>query len=146
MTSRVHDWEYIAAIEDTMRAAELVATSGNSPPSAAESIFTDALWHISKSDWQKFQQCLDRGLNGPLEFAGLYAGIAAKFAYFCTLGKHEDVLYHFGTQSWEAVHLDLLVLGLPSDAESMSEGLDYAEKAWAIMQEEPKLLTYGARG
>ena len=144
MTSQMHDWEYIAVIENTMKSVE--DTSEKAPPSAAASIFTEALLYTSASDLQKFKQRLDQGLNGPLEFAGLYAGIAAKYAYFCTLGKHEDILNHFGTQSWEAMHTESLVSGQPSDAESLSEGLEYAEKAWAIMQEEPKLLTYGARG
>ena len=144
MSSQMHDWEYIAVIENTMKSVE--DTSEKAPPSAAASIFTEALWYTSQKDLKKFKQRLDKGLSGPLEFAGLYAGIAAKYAYFCTLGKHEDVLNHFGTQSWEAVHTELLVSGQARDAESLSEGLAYAENAWDIMQEEPKLLTYGARG
>ena len=146
MSCQMRDWEYIAAIEDSIRTIESVGTYGEAPPSAADSIFTEALWYTSKNDLQKFKQHLHMGLDGRLEFAGLYAGIAAKYAYFCTLGKPEGVLYHLGTQSWKPVQTDMLVSGQASDAESLSEGLEYAEKAWTIMQEEPKLLTYGARG
>ena len=146
MTSRMWDWEYIAAIEDSIKKIESGDTYGEAPPSAADSIFTEALWYTSITDWRPFKQRLDAGLSGPLEFAGLYAGIAAKYAYFCSLGKRARVLCHFSTQSWEPLQTDTLDLGQSSDAESLSEGLAYAEKAWAIMQEEPKLLTYGATG
>ena len=95
----MRDWEYIAAIEDSVKRIESGGTYGEASPSAADSIFTEALWYTSKTDLQKFKQHLQMGLNGRLEFAGLYAGIAAKYAYFCTQGKSEDVLYHFGTQS-----------------------------------------------
>ena len=145
MSSQMHDWKYIAVLEPAMRALETEGIFGKAPPSAAESIFTETLWYATTAE-RKFKHRLHQGLNGRLEFAGLYAGIAAKYAYFCTLGKREDVWHHFGTQSREPVRAELLVLGQPPDAEDVSEGLEYAEKAWAIMQEEPKLLTYGARG
>lgn len=145
MTSQVKDWKYIAEIEGILRFIESGEASGEASPSAADSIFTEAQLYAPKSDMQKFKQHLHTGLSGSLEFAGLYAGIAAKYAYFCTLGKHDGVLYHFGTQSWQPAHTDLVVSRQPSDAEGLSEGLDYAKKAWAIMLEEPKLLTYGAR-
>ena len=155
MTSQMQDWEYIAAVEDSLKAIESGAEYGKAPPSAADSIFTEALLYTYTPNLHTFKQRLHQGLNGRLEFAGLYAGIAAKYAYFCILGRQEDVLYHFGTQSWKPVHTELfamehlvemMVFKQPSDAESPSEILDYAMKAWAIMLEEPKLLTYGARG
>ena len=145
MSSQMHDWEYIAVLEPNMRILEAEGMFAEAPPSAADSIFTEALWYTTTAE-RKFKQRLHQGLNGRLEFAGLYAGIAAKYAYYCTLGKREDVRHHFGTQSWEPVRSELLVLGQPPDAEDVSEGLAYAEMAWAVMQEEPKLLTYGARG
>ena len=104
MTSQMQDWEYIAAIEDTMSTVESVGTFGKGPPSAASSIFTEALLYTSNTDLHIFKERLGAGLDSPLEFAGLYAGIAAKYAYFCTLGKPEAVLYHFGTQSWSFSH------------------------------------------
>lgn len=113
--------------------------------SAADSMATEALLYTSDANLERFKLRLHEGLSGPLEFAGLYAGIAAKYAYFCSLGKPKIVLQHFATQSWEPFLSDFSIPE-PISSECWSEALGVAEKAWAIMQEEPKLLTYGAGG
>ncbi|KAL0055726.1 hypothetical protein WJX82_003798 [Trebouxia sp. C0006] len=46
------------------------------------------------------------GMDGPLEFAGMYAGVAAKYAYYCSLGEPEFLLRHFAIQSWSPVPVD----------------------------------------
>lgn len=151
MSYQVHDWEYIALIEGPLATIDTdVRNVWKRSPSAVDSICTEALLYTSTDNLQTFKQRMQVGLNGSLEFAGMYAGIAAKYAYFCSLGKREIVLHHLSTRSPEVTLKPLLAEQLVSaeatDQESMSEGLDYAKKSWAIMQELPKTLTYGTSG
>ena len=144
MNGLSQDWAFIFLIEDKLNTGDLVGQDGEALPSAASAIGTEAsLYHEPQP--QKFQRRLHAGLNGLLQFAGMYAGIAAKYACFCSLGKPMVVLEHFAAQSWEPLPSDFSVAE-PISPESCSEGRGVAQKAWAIMQEEPKLLTYGGSG
>ena len=148
MTGQTHDWEFLYVTEASLGAhatGDLFGQPGKASSSAAFAIGTEAHLYRSYPKLQQFQHRLHEGLTGPLEFAGMYAGIAAKYAYFCSLGKPKIVLQHFAAQSWEPFLSDFSIPE-PISSECWSEALGVAEKAWAIMQEEPKLLTYGAGG
>lgn len=144
MDRQTYDWEFLEIVLDVLGVSvtgDIFSLQSKASLSAADSMATEALFYANSN---KFKQRHCQGLSGPLEFAGLYAGIAAKYAYFCSLRKAQAVLKHFATQSWEPLHAALLVPAQPAGSESWSEGLDFAKTAWAIMQEEPKVLTYGA--
>ena len=146
MNGQTRDWEFLELMLSFLGVSvtrDIFSLGNKASLSAADSMATEALLYTSDANLERFKLRLHEGLSGPLEFAGLYAGISAKYAYFCSLGKPKIVLQHFATQSWEPLFPDPAE---PISSECWSEGLDIAKKAWAITQEEPKILTYGATG
>ncbi len=120
--------------------------------SAVHATFTEALLLQLQQQQQVVLNCKRRmrrrlihGMEGPLEFAGMYAGVAAKYAHYCSLGEPKFLLQHFATQSWSPVSLEFPAAFHPSRW-NRSEALEFADRAFRVMQQRPSLLAHGASG
>ncbi len=118
--------------------------------SAVHATFTEAF--LVQLQRQVVYNCSGRmrrrlilGMDGPLEFAGMYAGVAAKYAYYCSLGEPKFLLRHFATQSWSPVPVDFPGAFHPS-SKHMADALDFANRAFRVMLQRPSLLAHGASG
>jgi len=152
----ISDWEDYHNLELSLSAyradtgARNVAPFGPPNLSAVHATFTEAL--MLQLQLPGVPNCKNRmrnrliqGLEGPLEFAGLYAGVAAKYAHYCSLGEPAFLLQHFATQDWSPVSLEFPTAFHPS-SKNMSEALDFADRAFRVMQQRPSLLAQGASG
>ncbi len=153
----ISDWKEYHNLQYSLsgyRADTGVKIALGEPPhlSALHATFTEALMLLLQLPLKaalncksRLRECLILGMEGSLEFAGLYAGVAAKYAYYCSFGKPVFLLQHFATQSWSPVSVEFSTATHPS-SENMAEALEVANRAFRVMHQRPSLLAHGASG